>query len=72
MFGETDYTAKKERITGYLKALTAERADTTTGIAKRTGMTRRQASEVLQRMETEHLVVRAGVVAGVDGFRLAK
>jgi hypothetical protein len=70
MSEDAEYAELRDKVVAYLSGVGGKGADTIVHIAKNTGMQRRQASKVLQRMELEGLVQPAGVTAGVAGYKL--
>ena len=64
---DVEYEASKEKIIEYLKNMSGKGVDTTANIGKATGLNRREASKILNRMEMEGLIQAAGVMAGVAG-----
>ncbi|MBC8205033.1 MAG: hypothetical protein H8E87_05935 [FCB group bacterium] len=67
---DVEYEASKEKIIEYLKNMSGKGVDTTANIGKATGLNRREASKILNRMEMEGLIQAAGVMAGVAGYKL--
>jgi len=72
MSEDVEYTEFKDRIVNYLRGVGGKGVDTTMNIAKGTGMSRKEASKTLLRMEMEGVVKSAGVTAGVAGYKLAE
>ena len=69
---DMDYAELRDKVVAYLRGVGGKGADTIVHIAKGTGLHRREASKVLQRMEQEGLVQTAGVVSGVAGYKLVQ
>jgi DNA-binding MarR family transcriptional regulator len=53
---DVDYAELRDKVVAYLRGVGGKGADTIVHIAKGTGLHRREASKVLQRMEQEGLV----------------
>jgi hypothetical protein len=66
------YDEYKQKIIEYLGSLPGKGADTIVSIGKQVGLKRKDASQVIQRMEQEGILMPAGVAAGVAGYKLKK
>ena len=64
--------AMKQTILDYLSGLEGKGVQTIAEIAKGTGIKRKELSKHLKEMESDGLVLIAGVSAGVIGYKAVK
>ena len=67
---DAQYNEMKDKVVAYLSSLEGKGVDTTINIGKNVGLSRRECSKILNRMELEGVIQAAGVTAGVAGYKL--
>ena len=72
MVDDERYDEYKQKIVEYLGSLSGKGADTIVSIGKQVGLKRKDASQVIQRMEQDGILMSTGVAAGVAGYKLKK